>query len=152
MLTDRKVFFRTWYYFRQGWAIYFAFLFSAANTLTTTYFLAIDKYPTLKEIFPTFVHYVSITCIIGIPILVFIGYVHFKRSNAFKSETDITIETNPHQRRILVNTETLLTLCMKMNEIMLKLVKNEKLSEMEMNELIKLQERLNEHMKNRTIK
>lgn len=150
-MIDRRLFFRSWFYFRQGWALYFAFIFAAVNTLTTTYFLAIERYPTLKAIFPTFIHYVAIASAIGIPILVLMGYMHFKKSGAFKSETDITIEANPHLRRILVNTEVLLALSLKINGVVLKLSQNEKLNENELAELIKLQEELNEHLKNKTI-
>ena len=71
--------FRAWYYFRMGWSTYFAFVFAAINTLTVTYFLAIESYPVLKEIFPTFIHYVIILAAVGIPILTSIGYVHFKK-------------------------------------------------------------------------
>ena len=53
-------FFRAWYYFRMGWSTYFAFIFAAINTLTVTYFLAIENYPQLLEIFPTFLQYVII--------------------------------------------------------------------------------------------
>lgn len=150
-MADRRLFFRSWFYFRQGWSLYFAFIFAAVNTLTTTYFLAIERYPELKAIFPTFVHYVTIASVIGIPILVLMGYSHFKKSGAFKSETDINIEANPHQRRILMNTEVLLVLCLKINAIVLKLSRNEKLSDDELVESTKLQEELNEHIKNRTI-
>ena len=97
--------FRAWFYFRQGWSTYFAFIFAAINTLTVTYYLAIDEYPILNAIFPTFLIYVLTLVGVGIPILVLIGYVHFKRSNAFKAEADINIEANPHMRRILSNTE-----------------------------------------------
>ena len=50
--------FRGWYYFRMGWSTYFAFIFAAVNTLTVTYYLAIEKVPTLMSIFPTFIQYV----------------------------------------------------------------------------------------------
>ena len=46
--------FRAWFYLRQGWSTYVAFIFAALNTLTVTYFLAIENYPGLKSIFPTF--------------------------------------------------------------------------------------------------
>ena len=150
-MIDRKLFFRSWFYFRQGWALYFAFIFAAVNTLTTTYFLAIKDYPSLKTIFPSFIQYVGIVSVIGVPLLVLMGYIHFKKSGAFKSETDITIEANPHQRRILVNTEVLLVLCLRINGIVLKLSQNEKLTEEEITQLAKLQEELNEHLKNKTI-
>ena len=82
--------FRSWFYFRQGWSVYFAFIFAAINTLVVTYFLAIDNYPVLKEIFPTFIIYVAIVVGIGIPILVGVGYIHFKRSPSFRAEATIT--------------------------------------------------------------
>ena len=62
--------FRGWFYFRQGWSVYFAFIFAAVNTLTVTYFLAIENYPVLKDVFPSFIHYVAILVLIGIPLLV----------------------------------------------------------------------------------
>ena len=62
--------FRAWFYFRQGWSTYFAFIFAAINTLTVTYFLAIDNYPSLKTIFPSFEIYILIVVSIGIPLLI----------------------------------------------------------------------------------
>jgi len=56
----QSMFFRLWYYFRNGWSTYFAFIFAAINTLTVTYFLAIEEYPFLYDLFPTFVHYIVI--------------------------------------------------------------------------------------------
>ena len=48
--------FRAWFYFRNGWSMYFAFMFAAINTLTVTYFLAIERVPFLTTIFPSFIH------------------------------------------------------------------------------------------------
>ena len=87
-MTD-NVLFRSWYYFRMGWSTYFAFILAAINTLTVTYFLAIDNYPSLKSVFPSFEVYIVIIVTIGIPLLVAIGYAHFKRTQAFKSEIDV---------------------------------------------------------------
>ena len=70
--------FRAWYYFRMGWSTYFAFIFAAINTLTVTYYLAIEKVPALMSIFPTFTLYVLIVSGLVIPILTLIGYAHFK--------------------------------------------------------------------------
>ena len=86
--------FRGWFYFRQGWANYFTFLMAAVNTLTVTYFLAIERYPVLTAIFPNFIQYVLIVTSIGIPLLVLVGYVHWKRSSARKAEVDIFYETS----------------------------------------------------------
>jgi len=143
--------FRTWFYFRTGWSVYFAFIFSAVNTLVVTYYLAIDKIPTLQQIFPTFTHYVIITVTIGIPFLVFAGYVHFKRSAGFKSEADVSIETNPHSRRNLLNTEVIIAAYMYSNELMMKMLKDEKLTKDEIERHEKLQYKIKEHFKHKTI-
>lgn len=142
--------FRFWYYFRQGWTTYFAFVFAAINTLTVTYFLAIENYPVLNEIFPSFISYVLIVALIGIPTLVVIGYVHFKRSPAYKSEADVGIEANPHNRRMLMNSETMLGLTLELLSLMTKLSNNEKLTEDEKQSMSKLQNDLTNYMKKRT--
>ena len=131
--------FRAWFYFRMGWATYFAFIFAAINTLTVTYFLAIERYPFLTGIFPNFIQYVLIVSAIGIPLLVAVGYVHYKRTKAFKSEADVLVESNPYQRRNIVNITILVSLTMKLNEMMFKMAKNEKLTSKEIEEIEKLQ-------------
>ena len=55
---EKNLGFRGLFYFRTGWATYFAFVVAAINTLTVTFFLAIEKYPLLSVIFPTFFHYI----------------------------------------------------------------------------------------------
>ena len=121
----------------MGWATYFAFIFAAINTLTVTYFLAIDNYPSLKSVFPSFELYIIILSSIGIPILIFIGYAHYKKTQGFKSEIDIIIESNPYQRRILVNTETALSLQLKLISIIQEVAKNQDLDQNKIDELEK---------------
>jgi amino acid permease len=143
--------FRTWFYFRLGWSTYFAFLFAAINTLTVTYYLAIERYPVLFEIFPTFGQYVLYLGIIGIPILIFIGYVHYKKSPAYKSEADVVMESNPHTKRMLLNSETMLGLTLELLNLITKISNNEKLSDVEKKSILKLQEDLTEHMTKRSM-
>jgi len=150
--VKRNLGYRGWFYFRQGWSVYFAFIFAAINTLTVTYFLAIEDYPFLKEIFPSFLHYIIIVPLIGIPFLVLIGYAHYKRTASFKAEADINIEANPHFRRILMNTEVLLPSYLQLLELIVKLSQNEKLSEKDMKEISNLRNQLDEHIKKREIK
>ncbi len=124
-MNKQNFIFRLWFYFRQGWGTYFAFIFAAINTLTVTYYLAIEKYPTLMELFPNFGTYVFLVTVIGIPILIIAGYIHFKKSQAFKSEADINIEVNPYHARIVVNSE----LNLKINTLLLDLIKKTSLSD-----------------------
>jgi hypothetical protein len=148
---EKNLTFRGWFYFRTGWATYFAFIVAAVNALTVTFFLAIEKYPLLSVIFPTFFHYVVIVVGIGVPLLIIVGYVHYKRSKSFRAEQDILIETSPHIRRILQNTEVLLPSYLKITELIIKLSDNKKLTDNELEEVSKLQKLLNEHIKKREI-
>ena len=150
-IKSKNYFFRSWFYFRQGWTTYFAFVFAAINTLTVTYYLAIEQYPILNSIFPTFLTYVVVLVGIGVPLLVLAGYIHFKRSSAFSAETDINIESNRHQRRTLENTELIFPILIKLLELNMKMSNNEKLSNDEINELSSLKEMISEHMKKHTI-
>ena len=150
-MRKQNFFFRLWFYFRQGWSVYFAFIFAAVNTLTVTYFLAIENYPILKEVFPSFSHYIVIVVAIGIPCLVLIGYAHYKKTASYKAEADITIETNPHFRRFLQNTEVLLPSYITLLELVVKISKNEKLSEDDMNQISNLKNNLDEHIKKRKV-
>ena len=134
--------FRSWYYFRMGWSTYFAFIFAAINTLTVTYYLAIEKMPVLLSIFPTFIQYILIVSGLGIPILVFIGYAHYKRTKAYQSEAEILIESNPFAARNTANTEMLLELNLKLLNIILGISQNNKISDSELKEIIALHEKI----------
>ena len=148
---EKNLGFRGWFYFRTGWATYFAFIVAAINALTVTFFLAIENYPSLSVIFPTFFHYIVIVVGIGVPILVLVGYVHFKKSKSFRAEADVLIETNPHIRRILQNTEVLLPSYLKLTEIIVKLSENKKLTDEELKEVSKFQNQLNNHIDKREV-
>ena len=151
-MVVKNVGFRSWYYFRTGWSTYFAFILAAINTLTVTYFLAIDNYPVLKAVFPSFEQYIVIIVSIGIPLLVLIGFVHFKRTQAFKSEVDVLIESNPYQRRNTVNGEINLRLNLKILTIMLKISKKESFSESEIQEIRELSDEIKNLSEKRNIK
>ena len=148
---EKNLGFRGWFYFRTGWATYFAFIVAAINALTVTFFLAIESYPSLSVIFPTFFHYIVIVVGIGVPILVLVGYVHFKRSKSYRAEADVLIETNPHIRRILQNTEILLPSYLKLTEIIVELAENKKLTNKELEKVSKLQKQLSNHIDKREV-
>ena len=148
---EKNLGFRGWFYFRTGWATYFAFIVAAVNALTVTFFLAIDEYPSLSVIFPTFFHYVVIVSGIGVPLLILVGYIHYKRSKSYRAEQDILLESSPHFRRILQNTEVLLPSYLKLTELMIKLSENKKLTAEELKDVSQLQQKLNAHIDKREI-
>jgi len=136
--------FRAWFYFRMGWSTYFAFIFAAVSTLVVTYYLAIERIPELKYIFSSFLIYAMVMIVIGIPLLVLSGYAHFKKSQAYSSEADIGVESNPyyfklppgHQRDVLVPLQLLLS------QMILKIATNEKLTVEEIDKLKDIQKKL----------
>ena len=143
--------FRAWFYFRQGWSTYFAFVFAAINTLTVTYYLAIENYPFLKSFFPSFEQYILIVVLVGIPLLVLVGYAHYKKTPSYRAEAEVWVESNPYQARVLVNTQFTLALNMKLTNILLKLSSKQEISEKEINEIKDLQSKFLEHIDDRSI-
>jgi len=149
--VGRNIGFRSWYYFRMGWSTYFAFILAAINTLTVTYYLAIENYPLLKAIFPSFEVYIIIVVSIGIPLLVTMGFVHYKRTSARKAEVDIGMETNPYQIRLLVNTELLLKLNLRLMKHMSDLQNGEKIDKNNIIELQKMHEEIQDFLEERNV-
>ena len=150
MLLEGSILFRSWFYFRSGWSSYFAFILAALNTLTVTYYLTIEKYPLLQTIFPSFFQYVLIIVSIGVPLLILVGYAHWKRTPAYRSEADIWMESNPYQARMLVNSEMLMQINLKLLNLLIKQSKNESISDDELDTIIKLQQELTKHSEERT--
>ena len=148
---EEKLPFRAWFYFRQGYGLYFAFIFAGINTLTLTYFLAIENYPVLKEVFPTFAIYTLAAVGIGIPLLICVGYFHFKRTPAYRSETAFNFESNPFSRRMLVNTELTLKINQELIALLLKMQKGEKTNEEALEQIQKTQTEINKLVGERTI-
>ena len=133
--------FRAWFYFRQGWSTYFAFILAALNTMVVTYYLAIEKIPDLKYIFPSFVTYIAVWIVVGLPLLIAIGYVHYKKSSAYASEADISTEANPYVYKIQPGHAQIVVFPMYllMTNLLVKLSKNEKLTEDELSQMEEIQ-------------
>ena len=112
--------------------------------LTVTYFLAVENYPVLDTLFPTFLHYVFIAVVIGVPMLVLVGYIHYKRSAAFSAEADINVEAYPYFYKLPPgwNKEVVFPLYLNMINLMLKMSKNEKLTPTETKQMSDLQKSL----------
>ena len=142
--------FRSWFYFRMGYSTYFVFILAAINTLTVTYFLAIDNYPSLKEFFPSFEQYVVIIVCVGVPLLILVGYGHYKKSLAYKSEADVIVESNPYTRRSTVNGEINVRFNLQLLSLLLKLSKNEVIDKNEIEKIEKLQADILDLVQNRS--
>ena len=106
----------------------------------------------LQSIFPSFLHYVVILSVTAIPLLILIGYVHWKKSGARKAEIDINYEVDPYRARTLVNSELILKINLNLIQLTTKLVSDEKLSSDEVQKLKTLQNELETFIDERTMK
>ena len=140
----KKLPFRAWFYFRQGYGTYFAFVLAAINTLTVTYYLAIEKAPILKEIFPSFLFYMIFAVSIGLPLLIGIGYIHYKKSPSFTSESDVTVESYPYYYKLTpgFDKQVIFPLYMMMTIMMKKMSNGEKFTDEELKEIDALQKKI----------
>ena len=146
--------FRAWFYLKHKKSVFFfciAFILAALNTLTVTYFLAIENYPFLQSVFPSFEQYIVIVVTVGVPVLIIIGYIHFKKTLAFKSEIDILVESNPYMNRSIANSEVILTLTLQLANMVLVLSKNKKPTDKDLEEITRIQKELTDFTDKRTI-
>ena len=141
---QRNFIFRAWFYVREGWFKYFTFVIGAVNTLVITYYLAIERAPFLKEVFPAFGHYALVFILIGFPLIVTIGFFHYKKMPAFKSDTEVTMVSNPFMYKLPPGwtKEITIPFYLATTKIMVKLSKNEKLTNEEIAEITSLQKKM----------
>ena len=147
---SQNIGFRAWFYFRQGWSTYFAFIFAAINTLVVTYYLAIENIPSLKIIFPTFYVYFTVGICLGIPLLILVGYAHQKKTASYKTEATIYYESNPHALRTYNNVELLLQLNLKLVNLLILEHERNNISSEKLDELITLKNEIETYFKQRT--
>lgn len=149
MVKAKKLGFRAWFYLRMGYTIYWAFLFMGINTLTVTYYLAIDNSPFLKEMFPSFTHYLIIIIVIGIPLLIFTGYSHYKKFPGFKSEAEISMESNPYLYKLPPGywSEVIMPYFRLQSDILLKINQNQKIGDEEIKKVNDLQGKMDHLLK-----
>ncbi len=95
-MTRQKNAYKTFFYFRIGYATYLAFFIGIINLLTVSYFLAIKQIPEIINIFPTFGIYVITVIAIGIPLVTFVGWLHFKRIGTYSAESAILYQALPY--------------------------------------------------------
>ena len=80
----------------MGYNTYLTFLLGYVTTIVTVYYLAIDNILLLKIIFPSFWLFCILALVVGVPVSIFMGLFHFKRSQAYSAEVDIGVEANPY--------------------------------------------------------
>jgi len=93
---------KLWFYYRHGSAYYVTQLIQMVNTIILVYFVAGDKIFLIRDVFPHIAYFVIAAVGIGGPLVILIGYLHYKK--AYKSESDILVRNNPFNTNIMLPT------------------------------------------------
>lgn len=135
---------RTLFYFRTGYATYLVLLLGAINVLTSTYFLAVEQIPLIKEIFPTFESYVLTAVAVAIPAVTATGYIHFKRVGAHSAGMSVATQHHIFNYRMPpgFTIEVFGPAYKAILKAALKRTSSEKLTEEEIREIDEIRERL----------
>ena len=92
--------FRAWFYFRNGYSTYLSFPIGFFTFISTTYYLAVQNVPFLKDVFPRFYMYIVVAVVLIFPLGVLIGWLHMKRTLAYPAQMAISVESNPYNYKI----------------------------------------------------
>lgn len=143
-MKKKNFVFRLWFYYRQGWGTYFSTIVAAANTLIVTYYLAIEKSEVLRDAFPSFTLFALVVVGIALPLLVAVGYIHYKKSPAFSTEVDINVEANPYMFKLVPGwmKNAQFPVYLLMLNMMIKMSKNEKMSSEDIEMMTEIQKDL----------
>jgi hypothetical protein len=120
---------------------------AVVNVIVTVYYLAIKSIPELESLFPNFTIWAISVISIGVPLSILIGWIHLKRSPAFRSEMDVTVEANPYYYKLPPGywKDALVPVMLETMKLNIKLLNKESLSENEIKSLKALQQKL-EHL------
>jgi len=91
---------RVWYYFRTGYSLYLSFPIGVFNTIVIVYYLLVPNIAQLRLVFSSFVLFLLIAALVAIPVAVGFGWIHMKKSPAYTSEVDISVEANPYYYKL----------------------------------------------------
>jgi hypothetical protein len=96
-----KLIFRAWFYFRQGYNLYLAFLIGFASNIIVLYRLGVTDIGWLHDIFPSLTVFVIVGLLIAIPVGILAGLYHMKRTAAFAADASVQTEANPYSYKII---------------------------------------------------
>lgn len=88
--------FRIWYYIRVGFGEYLNFSLSMLNTIILFHAFVISNMANIPSLLENLYFFLILGILTIIPFAILLGWLHFKRSPAFKAEADLIVEANPY--------------------------------------------------------
>ena len=100
-----KAVFRAWFYFRQGYNVYLAFLIGFASNIVVLYRLGIADNKYLSIIFPSLTIFIIVGLVVSVPVGILTGLYHMKRTAAFAADAAVQTESNPYMYKAIPGKE-----------------------------------------------
>jgi hypothetical protein len=100
-----KLLFRAWFYFRQGYNLYLAFLIGFASNIVVLFRLGVEPNPPLHSIFPTLGLFTAVGLLVAIPVGILTGLYHMKRTGAYAADASVATEANPYVYKVVPGKE-----------------------------------------------
>jgi hypothetical protein len=97
--------FRAWFYFRQGYNLYLAFLIGFASNIVVLFRLGVEPNKTLLGIFPSLAIFTAVGLLVAIPVGILAGLYHMKRTGAYAADASVAIEANPYIYKVIPGKE-----------------------------------------------
>jgi hypothetical protein len=91
-----KALFRAWFYFRQGYNLYLAFLIGFASNIVVLFRLGVEPNKSLLGIFPSLGIFTAVGLLVAIPVGIVAGLYHMKRTGAYAADASVATEANPY--------------------------------------------------------
>ncbi len=88
--------FRAWFYFRQGYNLYLAFLIGFASNIVVLFRLGVEPNKSLLGIFPSLGIFTAVGLLVAIPVGILAGLYHMKRTGAYAADASVATEANPY--------------------------------------------------------
>ena len=97
--------FRAWFYFRQGYNLYLAFLIGFASNIVVLFRLGVEPNKSLLGIFPSLAIFTAVGLLVAIPVGILTGLYHMKRTGAYAADASVATEANPYIYKVVPGKE-----------------------------------------------
>jgi hypothetical protein len=97
--------YRSWFYFRTGYNLYLAFLIGFASNIVVLFKLGVADNKYLAPLFPSLTVFTILGLLVAVPVGVFTGLYHMKRSGAYAADASVSLEANPYIYKVLPGKE-----------------------------------------------
>lgn len=101
----RRLIYRSWFYFRQGYGTYISLPVGVASSLVVFYELAIKNIPTFRPFIPSLTVFALEALFVFVPISIALGLYHIKRTGVFATDMAIQTESNPYVYKVVPGKE-----------------------------------------------